>query len=42
MTGDGLNDERTEEWTNLMDRGGLWHVDDETYDLFLAIEVELR
>ena len=31
MTSDGLNDDRTEEWTNLIDRGGLWHIDDVTY-----------
>ena len=31
-----------EEWTNLVDRGGLWHVKGTTYQLFCAIEYQIR
>ena len=31
-----------EEWTRMMDRGGLWYVKETTYSLFLAIEEEAR
>lgn len=31
-----------EEWTKMMDRGGLWHIKETTYALFLAIEEEIR
>ena len=31
-----------EEWTKMMDRGGLWHVKETTYALFLSIEEEIR
>ena len=31
-----------EEWTNLVDRGGLWHVKSTTYQLFCAIECQIR
>ena len=31
-----------EEWTNLVDRGGLWHVKGTTYQLFCAIEYQTR
>lgn len=32
----------TEDWVNLLDRGGLWHVNNSTYSLFLDIEQLLR
>ena len=38
---DGLFDE-TETWMNLLDRGGLVHVKDETYNVFHAMEEEVR
>jgi len=31
-----------EHWTDLIDRGGLWHVKDMTYRLFFAIEQVVR
>ena len=31
-----------EHWTDLIDRGGLWHVKDTTYRLFFAIEHVVR
>ena len=31
-----------EEWTKMMDRGGLWHVKETTYAVFLSIEEEIR
>ena len=34
--GDGDND--VQEWEDLIDRGGLSHVKDETYQLFYAME----
>ena len=36
---DKLNDDRgTEAWINLLDRGGLWHINDMIYGLFVEIE----
>ena len=32
----------TETWTNMVDRGGLWHINDQTYSLFVIMEEELR
>ena len=34
--------EYEEEWTRMLDRGGLWYIKDTTYSLFLAIEEETR
>ena len=31
-----------EEWTDLIDRGGLWHVKEFTYQFFLAVEEAVR
>ena len=31
-----------ETWTNMIDRGGLWHVKDEAFSLFCAVEEEIR
>jgi hypothetical protein len=43
MAGDEWDEERgTEDWTNLIDRGGLWHVNDLTYDFFYAMEQEIQ
>ena len=28
----------TETWLNMVDRGGLWHVNDQTYGLFVSME----
>ena len=39
---DGDVCETDEEWTNLVDRGGLWHVKTTTYQLFCAIEYQIR
>ena len=35
-------DKDTETWTNLLDKGGLYHVSDATYNLFYYMELELR
>lgn len=32
----------TEEWTNAVDRGGLWHINDDTYSIFFLMEEEIR
>ena len=41
--GDELDEDRgTETWTNMIDRGGLWHINDQTYSLFGIIEEEIR
>ena len=43
LNGDENDEERgTEDWTNLLDRGELWHVSDTAYNLFYAIEEEVR
>ena len=43
MYGDEWDEERgTEDWTNAIDRGGLWHISDQAYGLFYAIEEEVR
>ena len=39
LCGDESDDES---WCNLVDRGGLWHVNDEAYTLFYAMEEEIR
>lgn len=31
-----------EEWTDLVDRGGLWHVQENTHSFFLCLEEEIR
>ena len=43
MSGDECDEDRgTEDWINSIDRGGLWHVSDLTYDLFYSMEEVLR
>lgn len=32
----------TKAWTNIIDRGGLWHINDQTYSLFVALEEECQ
>ena len=32
----------TKTWMNMVDRGGLWHINDQTYSIFVFIEEELR
>ena len=32
----------TETWTNMIDRGGLWHINDQTYSIFNIMEDEMR
>ena len=32
----------TETWTNEIDRGGLWHISDDTYSVFLILEYQIR
>ena len=36
------SDGGTEMWLNMIDRGGLWHVNDQTYSLFVIMEEEIR
>ena len=41
LAGDKLDeDEGTEEWINRIDRGGLWHVNNDLYSLFVSMEHE--
>ena len=43
LGGDELFEERgTETWTNMVDRGGLWHISDQTYSIFLIMEEVIR
>ncbi len=43
LCGDEESEERgTETWTNAIDRGGLWHVNDTTYVIFYHMEEEIR
>ena len=41
MSGDEMEERGTEDWTNLIDRGGLWHISDTTYSLFHSMEEEI-
>ena len=36
------SEDHTESWTNILDRGGLYHVSDATHHFFYQIEVQLR
>ena len=42
LCGDEDEERGTETWTNAVDRGGLWHISDETYMVFLIMECEIR
>ena len=43
LAGDESDEEAaTEDWTNMIDRGGLWHVNDLTYRFFLSMEQVVR
>ena len=37
-----VNEDGTEDWLNAIDRGGLWHVNDQTYNLFYNLEYLVR
>ena len=39
---DGPEQGTAEEWTNLIDRGGLWHVKETTFQVFYALEEGVR
>ena len=41
LTGEKMDGGHSEVWTNLIDRGGLIHVQDDTYDFFYQMEVLL-
>lgn len=43
MSGDEWDEEKgTEVWTNGIDRGGLWHINDNVYTMFYLIEENIR
>ena len=43
LCGDETDEDRgTETWTNEIDRGGLWHISDDTYSVFLILEYQIR
>ena len=42
MAGDEESGLGTEDWTDSLDRGGLWHVSDQVFRLFYAMEEEIR
>lgn len=43
LSGDEDDENRgTEEWTNRIDRGGLWHINDNAYLIFSIFEEEIR
>ena len=37
-----LEETTTEEWTDTIDRGGLWHINDNAYHCFYLMEIEIR
>ena len=39
---DGVITDDSQNWINVIDRGGLIHINNDTYELFLAMENELR
>lgn len=42
MAGDEDDGRGSEEWCNAIDRGGLWHISDDTYAVFYVIEDIIR
>lgn len=42
LAGDEVYEENTEDWLNKVDRGGLWHVNDDAYSLFVEFEIEAK
>lgn len=43
LSGDESDErEGTEQWLNAIDRGGLWHVNDDTFTVFCIVEEEAR
>ena len=42
MTGTETEEQETEKWLNMMDGGGLYHVNDNTYHFFYQVELCLR
>ena len=40
--GDEATGRRTEDWTDMLDRGGLWHINDDIYSLFSIMEEVCR
>jgi hypothetical protein len=42
LCGDEMDSEGTETWTNELDRGGLWHINDQAHAVFIIIEGEIR
>ncbi len=43
FSGDESDEEQgTEQWANAIDRGGLWHINDNTYFIFYLMEEEIR
>ncbi len=43
LAGDEMDEDTgTEDWINKIDRGGLWHVNDDVHSLFLEMEYEAK
>ena len=43
LSGDELFEESgTKLWTNIVDRGGLWHISDQTYGVYVIMEDIIR
>ena len=42
LTGERMDGRLSEVWTNLIDRGGLRHINDDTYDCFYQMECVIR
>ena len=42
LAGDEVVEEGTEEWLNKVDRRGLWHVNDDAYNLFVGFEYTVK
>ena len=42
LIGYEVQETTTEEWMDAIDRGGLWHKNDDAYQYFYLVEIEIR
>lgn len=43
LVGDGIStNSESERWIDMINRGGLWTISDQAYDMFLIMEEEIR
>ena len=41
LIGYEVQETTTEEWMDAIDRGGLWHINDDAYQCFYLVEIEV-